>query len=197
MRNRIFTVVGAAAVTLLGASGCITTTDYEQEQAAAQQANFRVIEERNNKALGTIEQLQTELDKQALAIDQLKAQQRQNAAGQQVAALQQQVADLERRLQSAEAARARDREEIVATITANVKRLIESSARPAAAPASSGAKAKPVKMTGREHKVEAGETISAIAAAYGVKASAVLEANNLKATSPIRVGQVLFIPDAK
>jgi len=48
--------------------------------------------------------------------------------------------------------------------------------------------------TGVEHAVQAGETLSQIAAAYGVTVEAVVKANGLKNPDAIRAGQVLFIP---
>jgi len=48
---------------------------------------------------------------------------------------------------------------------------------------------------GREHIVQPGETLSVIAAAYGVKVNAIVEANNLKNADSIRPGQKLFIPE--
>jgi seryl-tRNA synthetase len=49
---------------------------------------------------------------------------------------------------------------------------------------------------GYEHTVQAGETLSAIAAAYRVKVDAIVKANKLKdAAATIRIGQKLFIPE--
>ena len=49
-------------------------------------------------------------------------------------------------------------------------------------------------LSGYEHKVEAGQTLSEIAKAYGVSMKKIIEANKLKG-DVIRVGQILFIPD--
>ena len=45
-----------------------------------------------------------------------------------------------------------------------------------------------------EHVVAAGDTVSAIASAYHVKASDIVRENNLKDAGSIRVGQTLYIP---
>lgn len=45
-----------------------------------------------------------------------------------------------------------------------------------------------------EHTVAAGDTVSAIAAAYHVTTSDIVRENNLKDSASIRVGQVLYIP---
>jgi len=51
------------------------------------------------------------------------------------------------------------------------------------------------KQTGREHVVEAGQTLSEIAAAYKTKIDVIVKANNMKDANSLRVGQKLFIPD--
>ena len=48
--------------------------------------------------------------------------------------------------------------------------------------------------TGLQHVVESGQTLSAIAQAYGVTVSAIVRANKLANPNSVRVGQKLFIP---
>ncbi len=50
-------------------------------------------------------------------------------------------------------------------------------------------------QSGLEHTVKPGETLSAIATAYNVKVSRIVEANGLKADAILKVGQKLFIPE--
>lgn len=50
-------------------------------------------------------------------------------------------------------------------------------------------------FTAREHIVKRGETLSAIAAAYGAKVQAVVQANGLRDADAIREGQKLLIPE--
>ena len=47
---------------------------------------------------------------------------------------------------------------------------------------------------GWEHTVSSGDTLSAIASAYGVKQSDIIRENGLKDANSLRVGQKLFIP---
>ena len=54
----------------------------------------------------------------------------------------------------------------------------------------------PAKLKGITHVVEQGQTLFRISQAYGVKVAALLEANHLKASVPLKVGQRLFIPGA-
>jgi len=50
-------------------------------------------------------------------------------------------------------------------------------------------------QSGLEHTVKPGETLSAIATAYNVKVSRIMDANGLKKDSILKVGQKLFIPE--
>jgi len=50
-------------------------------------------------------------------------------------------------------------------------------------------------ISGVEHIVQSGETLSEIAAAYKVKVKAIVKANRMKNPDDLRVGQSLLIPD--
>lgn len=58
----------------------------------------------------------------------------------------------------------------------------------------SGPGSQPETMTGVEHTVSAGETLSDIARAYGVKMDVIVRANDLKDPGRLSIGQKLFIP---
>ena len=47
------------------------------------------------------------------------------------------------------------------------------------------------------HVVEQGQTLFRISQAYGVAVAALAEANRLKPSSPLKIGQRLFVPGAK
>jgi len=96
------------------------------------------------------------------------------------------IARLESRLQALEAARERDKREIVDQLGKRVDRAL----RPGASSSGSSQETE----TGYEHTVQQGETISAIAQAYGVRITDILKANKLKPNDTIRIGQKLFIP---
>ena len=51
------------------------------------------------------------------------------------------------------------------------------------------------KNSGRVHTVAKGDTLSGIAAKYGVSADAIRAANNLAKDKPIRIGQELIVPE--
>jgi len=50
-------------------------------------------------------------------------------------------------------------------------------------------------VSGYEHKVEKGQTLSEIARGYGKSMDVIMKANKITNPSTIRVGQILFIPD--
>ncbi len=50
-------------------------------------------------------------------------------------------------------------------------------------------------VSGVEHPVQAGETLSEIAATYGVKTKAIIKAKRMKNPDDLKIGQLLLIPD--
>ncbi len=99
------------------------------------------------------------------------------------------VSHLERRIQEVDRARESDKKEIVENLTRTVDQLVRSQA------ASRTQRSGRHSGFGYEHTVGPGETLSHIAAAYGVTTRAIIEANNLKNPDVVRAGQVLFIPE--
>lgn len=55
----------------------------------------------------------------------------------------------------------------------------------------------PPQLKGITHVVQKGQTLFRISQAYQVKVAALMEANRLKPSTPLKVGQRLFIPGAK
>ena len=86
------------------------------------------------------------------------------------------------------------RQKIVDDLSSRIDKMAASSGSRGAS--SSGAAARN-RGSGYEHKVEKGQTLSEIAAGYGVSIQSIMNANNIKNPSALRVGQTLFIPDAK
>ena len=81
--------------------------------------------------------------------------------------------------------------EVVDELSREMAKLL--AAQPAAAPRG-GSRTAPDRQSGYEHKVQAGQTLSEIAAEYKVPLDKIKQANGLK-DDVIRVGQVLFVPD--
>jgi len=91
--------------------------------------------------------------------------------------------EIEQSLGGTEAARARDKQEILDHLSKQIAEMLKSQ--------------QPVRVsdTGYEHVVEAGQTLSDIALAYKVTVQAIVRANNLPNENNIVVGQKLFIPE--
>lgn len=89
-------------------------------------------------------------------------------------------------------AQGRLRGEIVEDIT---KRLTDLAKKREAEAKQAAKEAAAAQKSGYNHVVEAGQTLSAIAQAYKVSVKSIIQANNIKDPTKVRVGQKLFIPD--
>ncbi len=185
-RSRVVALFVASLLT-----GCATF--WEDPEAAARQRreDALILDERFRQVAGRIETL--EMDNAALRRE-LEQQRRaaDTAGASRVRALEEQIATLDRRLRESEAARERDRKEIIEVLSQRIADLMQSSG---GAAARTGTAARRGSRSGWEHEVKPGESLSAIAAAYGVRVAAIVEANQLADAHRIRVGQKLFIPE--
>jgi LysM repeat protein len=157
-------------------SGCETlqTPQQRQQAAARQTAATRMAEERVHRLQGRVESVEMENARLVQEMQKLRAE---------VRSCNSQVAQLSSSMKSLEAKQARGSQEVVRRVEGLLKKSVASH------PSS-----KPSRGAGREHIVEAGHTLSAIASAYGTTVSAIKKANNLKSDN-IYVGQKLFIPE--
>lgn len=167
----------------LAASGCATLYD---PSAVDEQARSEM----------TIQTLQVQVNQLQERVNDMEAQRQdlyermhQLEAGIEAGRRdeQQRLAALESSVGSMEAARQRDREQIVDQLSKKMADVV----RTTGGGSGGGSRS----ADGYEHVVQQGETLSAIAAAYKVKPSAIIEANGLKNANNLRVGQKLFIPE--
>ena len=160
-------------------SGCETlqTPQQRQQAAAREQAAARMREERMYQVQGRVESVEMSYGDLTQQIQQLQ---------EQIRACNGQIVQLNSNMKSLEAKQAREMQETIST----VQGLLAKTA--ASRPASSSSSA--ARGPGREHIVEKGHTLSAIAQAYGTSVDSIKKANNLKSDN-IYVGQKLFIPD--
>ena len=156
-------------------SGCETlqTPQQRQQAAAREQAATRMTDEKLHRLKGQIESVEMENARLAQEMQQLRNE---------VRSLNSQISQLGSGMQSMQSRQARDKQEVIDQVSKRVGTLIQKQA--ASAPRSSG----------REHVVESGHTLSAIASAYGTSVSAIKKANKLKSDN-IYVGQKLYIPE--
>lgn len=153
----------------------------EQRRQALLEQNRRQEEAEARRAMMlTVEDTQGDLQSLRGEMNRFRAEQN-TAREQETRALEQRISRLESQLRELERARERDREEIIDSLTRRMAEIMRE-ARPA--PTSGG----------RVHTVSRGETLSAIAAAWGVTPQAIIRANNLPNPDVLREGQRLNIP---
>lgn len=178
---RLFFILGAGIPAIGMLAGCAT---YDDSRAATQEReDLLLMREDVNRSKSRLETMEIEQQRILNEIQQLRAKgQDENTKAR--------LDEFERRLSALDAARASDRQAIIDQLSGNVAKMMGTTAAPKATKSSSSA----VSSTGYEHIVKDGETLSAIAAAYKVKPSAIIEANDLKKPDALRKGQKLFIP---
>ncbi len=167
------------------ASGCATIEDQNRAELEHEQ-DMEILQDKVNKLQGRIEGIEIE---QQRIHQQLDAVPRSSAA--QIESLQARVNELDARIQSVNAAREKDKQVIIDQLSGKIAQVVSSSNSSKAATKSNK---KAASGEGYEHVVEGGQTISAIAQAYGVRTSDIITANDLKDPNHLKVGQKLFIP---
>ncbi len=171
--------------------GCAGFWEDPGRIAQQQREDELLREERDRRLMGRIETL--EMEAAALRRDLDQSRRAADTAGlSRVRALEEKIAALEQRWRDSEAAREKDRREIVEVLSKRMAELLQSSGAggrtgvpPRRAP----------NRAGWEHEVKPGESLSTIAAAYGARVADIVEANQLRDAHMIRVGQKLFIPE--
>lgn len=185
-------VLSVSGLTLMAASlltGCVTVDS--RSARAEEREDMLILEDKVQKASGNIEGLQMEVQRLQGQLDAIRSGSTQSAQSQSQA-MQAALDDFDRRIRLLETAREKDKQEIIDRISAKMADIVKTSA-----PVRSTKKTSKRAMsdTGYEHEVKSGETLSDIAAAYGVKPSVIVEANDLKNPNQLKVGQKLFIPE--
>lgn len=189
-------ILTAAMVSCLGAS-CITLTDpQEEERAQADALRQRVA----------YEQLRTEvlqLRERVGALESMKEQQARQMESLQgtlqdtrrvVREMGEIVAEVQQSLKRIETVQGRQKAEIVDEISRKLELILKEQAAKQAPPPPPQPQPPVKAVTGYEHIVKRGETLTKIAEVYGVTLDEVLQANKLKESDPLLVGQKVFIP---
>ena len=157
-------------------TGCetIQSPQQRQQEAARQQLATRHAEERVHRVQGQVESIEMENARLMREVQQLQ---------QIIQSYNTQIGQLNSRMGSLEAKQQKEMNELIRRVEGLLNKAVAS--RPAPAPSNG---------PGREHVVESGHTLSAIAQAYGTTVKAIKQSNNLKSDN-IYVGQKLFIPE--
>lgn len=187
MFARLFKI--ALVLAAAGLTGCVATNPQEQQILAQQQrADAEFMRENMRIMRARIEAIDLEIQELQRRINTVATEQ-PLALQTQFQGINSALEDLNRKINSVDAARQADKKEIVDSLSQRIATVMAAS-RPA--PAAQSRRA--ISNEGYEHTVQPGETLSAIASAYGARISDIVQANNLSSADMLRVGQKLFIP---
>ena len=187
--KHMFTIIGGI-IFMAGLSGCATFND--SGSVVSEQEDMNILREDLTRMQGRVETVELENRRMVSEVEKLRAD---SSDTRNQAALQERLDNLERRMQAMDAAREKDKQVIVDQLSAKIAEIMsKGSARPARSATAPAHNAPASGASGGEHLVKAGETLSAIATIYKVKASTIIEANDLKDPDNLRTGQKLIIP---
>lgn len=164
-------------LSLTALTGCETLqTPAQRQQAQVREKNSRLYtEEQIRRLRGQIEAMEMENARQTDELQRLR---------QEIGSSSAQMATLSNRMASLESKQKQEMNNLIREVKTLLNKAVTTTAR----------NTPPPRGAGREHVVEAGHTLSAIAQAYGTTVKAIKQANNLKSDN-IYVGQKLFIPE--
>jgi LysM repeat protein len=159
--------------------GCSALTANDRSVLTSMRTDIRSIEERVVRIEGRIEAMEVQQRDLREEFDrQDSGSQKQNSE------ISGRMREMDDRIAEVNSARAADKKEIVEQLSKKIETIINKT-----------------RDTGRqgsgmayEHVVQPGESLSRIAATYGVKVDVIVKENNLSDASVIRVGQKLYIP---
>ncbi len=173
--------LGAATVLAAGISGCASLGE-ERRREEMQEREDKLLMQENMQKLNTkVQLLEAEIQKIEGDLQSLRETQARSSQAQEQA-FQSRLADIE-------AARNKDKKEIIDTVGDTISKVVGSSSASARKQTKRSASDK-----GYEHVVQSGESLSAIAQAYGVTTRLIIENNDIKDPNRLSVGQKLFIP---
>jgi hypothetical protein len=172
---------------LAAAPGCMTYDDAAREQMDKQE-DLLLVQEDVRKLAGRVEAVELELqpmENRAL-----------NTRSGEDAQTRSRLDELDARIKGVEAARQADKQEIIDKLSAKIAEIVGKSSSSSSGAAKRQSTRHPASSSdvGYEHEVKPGESLSAIAAAYGVTLKVVMDNNGITDPNKLRVGQKLFIP---
>jgi nucleoid-associated protein YgaU len=189
--NYRFGLLAVMSSLVIVQSGCVTP--YQQarmRQEASEREDLLMIREEIRRLQGQAEGLEMQIDSLRDESEFARREQERTASGQRVD-LERRMGELERRMGDLESARKRDKDEILDNVAQTITKMMKTST-----PTRSSSRPRThTSGYGYEHTVQSGETLSAIAKAYGVTVQSILDGNDLTNPDQLRVGQVLFIPE--
>lgn len=186
MKRYVYSIASLAVMG--GLTGCQTTGWEQQRQQeahlASEVAELRISMQRMEHRLTDLVREQDVLGED---MQQLRHNLRdQTARNESVFSAFSSRLDEQARSQSAM------RRELTDDLSARMADIIRTQQRAATPPPRTGSRTRA--EVGYEHEVQAGETLSEIARAYGVSSQDIIQANQMRDPNVLRVGQTLFIP---
>jgi LysM repeat protein len=187
MHGLFYRLTALLALAALAGGGCTSLRGMQSTRQTREMSESMLMQEQVRQISGRLENIQSQIDQLWSEIDQVRSASRKDS--QAVADnLDSRVQELTQQLARIDSARAADKQEIIDKMSSSIGKMMAASApRP-----SSG---RNISQYGVEHTVQAGQTLSEIAAAYGVKVSVLIEANSISNPNALKVGQKLFIPE--
>ena len=172
---------------LLALAGCDTTSREIQREQVSQRQTIMELQEKQETLNVNLQNTQEENARLRQQIEEMKTE--LQASRQTSSAYAGDIARLDELVQKMNSAREKDRRVILDEVSQELARMSQRTASASPPPPKKAAS-----EVGYEHIVKKGETLFAIAKAYGIPAIAIAKANGLKETSPLKAGQTLFIP---
>ena len=185
----------ASLLVLFGTQGCETMGGWRAREEMRQREDMLIIQDDYRKLEGRLEGIDVEMARLERSVETLRDSQTRDTAA-QLQKMQARLDELEARIARVDAAREKDKKELVDRLSSQIAEIMSRSAASRSA-STTGRRTtdRRTSNTGYEHEVKPGESLSAIAAAYGVSVQTILDHNDIKDAHRIRVGQKLFIPE--
>jgi LysM repeat protein len=183
----LYRIVFLVLFCLVSGIGCLQTRETEgdriaQQRAIEQRQQQQQLSEQRQRVKMQFEDSEAQLNETRQELRQVKTELAARPSQEDIQRLENRISALEQLVQRMEAQRARDREEMIETLSQRMATVL------------SQQRARQAQSSGRTHEVARGETLSAIAAAYRVSSQAIIQANNLQNPNALRIGQKLTIP---
>jgi len=194
MKINLFPFIPGAAcllACLLSTSGCVVNQREQQVQMQQQRADNEIIMEDLRRMRARIEVMEQDMQRLANQYNSTVSDQTRSQSS-QIQGINASLDELQKRIQQVDSARENDKREIVDSLSKKISAVLGSQS--SSSRSTSTQQRRSTSNEGYEHTVQPGETLSAIAKAYGVRPDDITQANNLKSADILRVGQKLFVP---
>lgn len=176
MKNRPIVAAGALAGCLAALSaGCATQNPEDKLAMVRLQNDVAGLEQELASLRGRVEAVEVTQERLTADVRELGGQ----AAG-ETEAMRKRLAEVQQSVAQIDAARERDKKEVVSKLSDKIVEVVD--------------RQRPVVVSGGEHVVQGGDTLSGIASRYGVRPDDIMKANGLTNPNLIKVGQKLVIP---